>query len=52
MALVPGGRGRGFAYKAELPGSSGEVCSGVEKAGEGAGSVGGRGRGSGRAGWS
>ena len=25
LVLVPGGGGRGFEYKAELPGSSGEV---------------------------
>ena len=39
LVLVPSGGGRGFTYKAELPGSSGEVCGGVEKAvgtGEGA----------------
>lgn len=53
LVLVPSGGGRGFAYKVELPGNSGEeVHRGVEKAGKGAGSVGGRGRGSGRAGWS
>ena len=47
LVLVPSGGGRGFAYKAELPGSSGEeVRRGVEKAvgtGEGVGSWGRRG---------
>lgn len=32
LVLVPSGGGRGFAYKAEPPGSLGEVCRGVEKA--------------------
>ena len=47
LVLVPNGGVRGFAYKAELSGSSGEVRRGVEKAvetGEGVGSGGRRGK--------
>jgi hypothetical protein len=52
LVLVPSGGGRGFAYRAELPESSGEeVRRGVEKA-VGTGKEWGAEAGEGRAGWS
>ena len=55
LVLVSSGGGRGFAHKAELPGSSGEeVGRGVEKAvgtGEGVGSGGRRGKSGAELGW-